>query len=271
MSGGLMPYVMDKGPYLSVLEDILKDGQRRTHVLAQLRANTALASLVGLDSANLFAGDNKQPIDRVKILNEKWFGMTLEPNGWQKDDNAFPTGFWFGYQGDPEKILREGLERAIEVSLGIDHSDIPNDPIVATRTWTFELIWICQGPFFQCWVTWIEDPGLPGQGHVTLTITTPASEGLAVNPKIQRTNLKPGYASPPEANAWTAPRGVWVVGHPDYTKTPSPSTTGSRRTRIHQPALEWRRTTTDVVCVAPAEWEGGVLAIGRPYLPPAGP
>jgi hypothetical protein len=262
-----MPYVMDKGPYLSVLEDKLVDPSKRAQFLASLKGPTLLSSLVGLNSTSL-DGDGNRPDQRVAVLNQKWFGMQLEGGNWVKHLNDFPTGFWQGYQGDPEAILRAALIRAIEVSLGVDHGA---NPIARTRNWPIEISWVCQGPFFQCWVGWQESPVTAGGGHVTLTITSPAAEGLPVNPKITRTNVKPEYEKDPANNAGNAARGLWVFGHEDYTKTIRYSTIGSGigspRNLIQEPHVEWRRTSTDVVCVAPAEWEGGVLAAGRPYTP----
>jgi hypothetical protein len=266
MTGGPMPYVMDTGPYLSVLEDRLSDAIARTHILSDLRHDVALATIAGLDSTTL-VDDQKQPDERVRILNECWFGMTQGAGKWLKQPNAVPTGFWNGYQGDPEAILRAALIRAVEVSLGVDHGA---DPVVRTRAWPIALTWICQGPFFQCWVSWREEPGGTG-GHVALTITSPAAEGLPLKPKITRTNVKPEYAHPPAVNAWTAERGMWVLGHEDYMPWIVYSTTGSLLGQLIAPELQWRRKSTAVVCVAPAEWEGGVLAAGRPYRAPLTP
>jgi hypothetical protein len=58
-----------------------------------------------------------------------------------------------------------------------------------------------------------------------------------------------------------------VVGHEDYTETLGFSTTGSGVGLIPMPTVEYRPKSTDVVCVAPAEWEAGVLAAGRKYTP----
>jgi hypothetical protein len=265
-----MPYVMDTGPYLSVLEGRLNDPSRRVPLLTALRTDEALATIAGLDSTNL-AADNKTPDQRVEVLNTLWFGMKPPRRGtsdpWTKQQSAVPTGFWRGFQGDPEAILREALIRAVEVSLGIDYDA---DPAKKTREWPIEISWICQGPFFQCWVTWLE-AAKGGSGHVSLTITTPAAEGLPLNAKITRATVKPEYASPPPADAWKAARGMWVLGHEDYTRTPYFSTVGSYVGVIFEPRVDYRRKSTAVVCVAPAEWEGGVLAAGRPYTAPAKP
>jgi hypothetical protein len=47
------------------------------------------------------------------------------------------------------------------------------------------------------------------------------------------------------------------------------STEGSRHAQIMTPGLQWRAADPNtVVCVSPAEWEGGVLRDGRPYVQP---
>jgi hypothetical protein len=285
-----MPYVMDIGPYFSVLEHRLNTPTKRAEILAKLRAPGARVSdIAGLDSRSLDGdGHGLDPGYRVKVLNECWFGMKQnQAGGWDlPQPPAFPTGFWNGFQGDPHAIFRAGLIRALEVSLGIDHgapwsgaTDAGNAGIGTkirewfgkvtgtARDWPIEITWVCQGPFFQSWVTWMKGSG--GSGHVSLTFTTPAAKGLPVDAKITRPPpFKPEYACPPPAGAYTAGRGVWVVGHEDYAVTPAPSTTGSVVTGITMPTMEYRAKSTNVVCVAPAEWEGGVLAAGRPYTPP---
>lgn len=106
---------------------------------------------------------------------------------------------------------------------------------------------------------------------MALTITTPAAKGLPVDHKITRSTMKPEYACPPPANAYAAARGMWVLGHEDYDKSIQFSFVGSNYGAILEPRVQWKRKKTDVVCVAPAEWEGGVLASGRHYSPPATP
>jgi hypothetical protein len=273
-----------------VLETRLNTPDKRAAILASLRGGALVSDIAGLDSTSLDE-DQDTPEYRVKTLNECWFGMKKDNAGkWVTQPNVFPTGFWNGFQGDPHAIFRAGLIRAIEVSLGIDHgaqwpgagtsgSDGIGKRIVkwlgtfmgTARDWPIEITWVCQGPFFQAWVTWTKGSG--GSGHVSLVLTTPASKGLPVDAKISRPPpVKREYACPPPLNAFAAPRGAWVLGHEDYAVQPaSPelpaSTLGSEVTVIPKPTLEYRCKSTDVICVAPAEWEGGVLAAGRPYTP----
>jgi hypothetical protein len=292
MTGGPMPYVLDVGPYFSVLEDRLSTPDRRAAILTLLRNGALVSDIAGLESTSLDGdGHGADPGYRVKVLNECWFGMKQNAaGGWDPQPNVFPTGFWNGYQGDTHAIFRAGLIRAIEVSLGIEHGapwpgpnqNGPYENDIAgigkrisnwvknvtgvSRDCPIELSWICQGPFFQCWVTWMKKPD--GSGHVSLMFTTPAAKGLSVKAKITRpAPADPEYACPPRPGAYAVGRGVWVLGHEDYTDTPGFSTLGSSVTGITTPTIEYHPKSTAVVCVAPAEWEAGVLAAGRPYTP----
>ena len=173
--------------------------------------------------------------------------------------------------------MRAAMIRAIEVSLGIAPV-APGQGVPATfpRQWPVDLYWICQGPWFQCWVLWRQSDATAAEGHVTLLITTPAADGYPVTSKITRPvnpndppYTAPEYASPPPPAARLNRRGMWVIGHEDYAQPPEPVTTStgpSAKGEIVWPEVEWRAAGA-VVCVAPAEWEGGVLHDGRPYTP----
>ena len=276
---GAMPYLLDKGPYFEVIEDLLSDMGKRVALLGQLRAGVALSDLVGFDTSNL-NGDGHDKGWRVDHLNRDWFGMTDNGAGagWHKQPGVFPTGFWAGYQGDPEAILREATKRAIEVSLGVRHG-LQGEPEPAAseiqRAWPIDMYWICQGPWFQCWVLWRQRDNTQTAGGVTLLITTPAGRGYPLTSKITRPvdpndppYTAPEYASPPPPGAELESRGVWVIGHEDYDKTVICSTRPGRKRRIVVPRVEWRAVDPDTVaCVRPAEWEGGVLHDGRAYVP----
>lgn len=265
---GFMPYLVEKGPYLSVMESKLADPPTRSRALTDLRGGVPLADLVGFDSTNL-GQDHLDEAHRKQHLNEDWFGQ------------GGASMFWVGYEGNPEMILREGMIRAIEVSFGIEHGDPPPAPAAAAggRHWPIDAYWICQGPWFQCWVLWRAADS--GQGHVTLLITTPAAFGYPLTSKITRPvggqAVAPDYASPPEHRA-PPPRpslekGMWVVGHEDYRRGVVYSTMRAGYRKIQIPTVGWIATDpTRVECVSPAEWEGGVLDDPRRYVaPPAQP
>jgi hypothetical protein len=275
-----MPYVFEKGPYFEIAESLLADVPTRITLLGRLRdpAND-LAPLTGADSPNLDAGPYTYE-ERLEHLYHGWFGYDGSSlNGWVKHLRSGPdnvTGDWEGYVGDPESIMREAVIRAIEVSLGIAHSDDPEDlpdPCCLARTWPIDMYWVCQGPWFQCFVLWRHSEHCADDGHVTIVIATPAMKGFPLTTKITRP-VDPSappyrseeYASPPPPLAGNNRRGLWVVGHEDYTREvvcqDRPTAIGD----IVMPQLTWvANDPTTVVCVAPAEWEGGVLHDSRPY------
>ena len=110
----------------------------------------------------------------------------------------------------------------------------------------------------------------------SVLITTPAAEGYPLVSKITRPigptpdpYTAPEYACPPPKASRRNRRGMWVIGHDDYDKTVICSTAPSLLGQIDFPRVEWRAVDRSrVVCVAPAEWEGGVLHDGRPYTAP---
>jgi hypothetical protein len=190
-----------------------------------------------------------------------------------KQPNHFPTGFWIGFEGDPEAILREAIERAIEVSFDLAPGADIDDPCCLNRRWPIDLYWICQGPVFQCWVLWRKDDESTA-GHVTLLMMTPMANGHPVNSKITRPvsgaipYRKEEYACPPPSGSRRDRRGMWVIGHEDYQRVAVISTDPSSIGMILWPTDGWRALNRAVVCVRPAEWEGGVLHDGRPYNAP---
>jgi hypothetical protein len=243
---------------------------------------------------------------RESHLNTDWFGMSPGPNNtWLKPSpmlpRPFPTGWWNGYQGDPEAIMREGMIRAVEVSYGIDHGAAVPDP--PPRFWPIDVTWICQGPFFQCWIMWHEDEA-PNGGRVTLLIMTPAGDGFPLTSRITRVKpaARQNWPDPDYADSRPAPPndarsvlgpgaqkekgGMWVVGHEDYEKRPSVtlvsldpdrefqpkesdnSTMGSFVRVIPLPTLSWRaKDPNTVVCVRPSFWEGGMRIAPFEYTP----
>jgi hypothetical protein len=262
---GFMPYVLEKGPYLSVLESRLSDPATRAQILISLKTGAPLVDMIGFDSTTL-VGDGNTVDQRKQHFNNDWLGL----NGQM---------FWVGYSGRPELILREAMTRAIEMSFGVEHGENgpPPDNAATGRHWPIDVYWICQGPWFQCWVLWRETA--PGQGHVTLVMTTPAAIGYPLTSKITRPvnpadgpYTSPDYAHPPETlnppDRHTLEKGMWVIGHEDYVPAIVFSTGGRGGKDIPIPTLGWRPVDPDhVECVSPAEKEGGVLDAPRQYVP----
>src|SRR5437763_12895119 len=127
-----MPDHLEKGPTFSVVEGwAAKAGWQGLLKLrdALLFANAPITDFA-LDSANLNAGPNPTYQDRVRHVNEDWFGWHEDPTTGQWvhqldtdfDPHSHPeTGYWHNYFGDVELIWRTTLIGAAEVALGLDH------------------------------------------------------------------------------------------------------------------------------------------------------
>lgn len=289
-----MPYSMEKGPYLSVIEDFVNGDQTRAaSALEGLRNGDPIADIGALDHP--IPGSPYTPADLKKHINRDWFGLepTLDASGsitgWQQqkafDPAAHPSsGYWLHWYGEPEQVFREALVRALEVSLGLLRPGAPGTTGKAkpTRHWPVDLFWSCPHPWYEAWVSWRAQPQAK-TGQVTVILNSPAHQALAdskgehhsgelLNSPIRPPStassraMRPYEVDPDEA---TGRQGLWVVSqtyHQSWTPTP-----GSYPT----PPGEWRpptlgapiRSLGPVVTVAIAEIEGGVLPDGRPYVP----
>ena len=155
---GSMPYSLEKGPYLSVIEDYVNGGRERAlTALTSLRNGDAIDGLEAFDSQPLDAGpySTTQLRDHFK---QDWLGYKPDGlGGWLPPPpfdalNSPTTGFWQAWHGDCEGVLRLTLIRALEVSLGIPHTQAA--AANATQHWPIELFWRCPIPWFEGWVTW---------------------------------------------------------------------------------------------------------------------
>src|SRR3954453_10638373 len=168
-----MPYHLEKGPVLSVLENMLDRSAAELEVLLdRLRDPTIpMAQVGGLDSTTLDAPPSPTELDRVAHIERDWFGFAPGTQA-QPAFNLFShrtTGLWESYYGDVVGIVRETMTRAVEVSLGLDHGADPP----GSRRWPIELFWKCPNPWFEGWVTWRHDPADVDRGQVTVVLATP--------------------------------------------------------------------------------------------------
>ena len=244
----------------------------RNGVLEMLRGGTPLSTIPWVTSPPVQA----VPIPRTTLdirLDEDWLG--IPPVAGQET-----TGYWVGYQGNVDGVLREGLIRAIEVSLGIAHGASPVDP---PRDWPVDVQWKCPNPYFEVWVTWRRHP--EGRGQVNLLIATPPDH-------VNRLITEPRFPPPvngvppvptPLAEPTTADeaQGMWLVTHEHHAPLVHHrriDTTGTREAELVQvntgersplPGLEENTwdipipstvwvDTGDVVVVAPPTYAGGV-------------
>ena len=288
----LMPYSMEKGPYFSVIEDFLNaDKVRAFEALLRLRSGDPIADVGAVD--HQIPGSPYTPADLKKHINRDWFG--LEPivdavgtiSGWddQKpfDPVAKPSsGYWLHWYGEAEKVFREALVRALEISLGVPHpggsGGTGNEK--PTRHWPIGLWWNCPHPWYEAWVTWRGAPKSKA-GQVTVIINSPAhaalpdAKGEHHNGELLNTPIRPAavassasmrpYEVNPSQSRGTF--GCWVVSQTYHQSWKPPPTSAP------SPPGDWRpptlgapiRSLGEVVTVAIAEIEGGVLPEGRPY------
>jgi hypothetical protein len=208
-----MPYTLTRGPLLTLVENALNphtgaERAERDALLVDLRQGAPLAALVTSTS---------QPLTSVAIprasldvrLDDDWFGRGA--NG----PPGEPTGYWVDYQGDVEGVLREGLIRTIEVSMGLAHDA---EPQAATRSWPVQVHWKCPNPYFEVWVSWRRHDDTAGTGQVDMLIATPPD-------KANRLTTRPQFPPGPPAGApaqptplaepthATACQGMWLVAH----------------------------------------------------------
>jgi hypothetical protein len=208
-----MPYTLTRGPLLTLVENALNpqtDAERaeRAALLIDLRQGTPLAAL---------ATGNSQALTGVAIprasldvrLDEDWFGRGANaPPG-------EPTGYWVDYQGDVEGVLREGLIRTIEVSMGLVHDAGPG---AATRSWPVQVHWKCPNPYFEVWVSWRRHDATARGGQVDMLIATPPDKS---NRLTTRPQFPPGPPAgvPPKSTPLVEPteaaacQGMWLVAH----------------------------------------------------------
>jgi hypothetical protein len=196
---GKMPYHLEKGHYLLLLEATLNEGieavvdddteisfpglARRYSMLEYMRGVVArpcsLTDGENEDDGVLmwpeFMTDDDVGFPIFEIIAEDWFGYRI------RHDRTFntsphpnkPTGMWDGYQGNVERIVANVMVRCLEVSLGLDH-DAPIPEEAPPRSWPLYFFFKCQQPFFEGWVTWqCHSVNRRAAGQVTVIFATP--------------------------------------------------------------------------------------------------
>lgn len=278
-----MPYTLTKGPLFTVMEQTLNDATSRPEVLQQLHDTTRLADIpwvtTGSGSAVQIPG-----VLRDRLFAD-WFGYRQDGNGaWQPQPPTFTgqsTGYWVGYFGNTEAVVREALIRTLEVAGGMSRG--VQSP--TTREWPIEVAWKCPNPYFEVWISWQKRGSGPTDGHVTMLICTPPDRNNRLVTDVQfPPPPSSGSAVPtplPDPTAATADEGMWLVAYKKHTPTvgyqvisfPSgevvdavvnggnalaPSMSGQWNVPV--PSTFWVDGTAarDVVVVAPPAYAGGV-------------
>lgn len=192
-------------------------------------------------------------------------------------DRPFPTtGFWQGYHGDVEEVVRVTLRCALEVSFGV--ARLGQRPGPGHGRLPIELLWLCPMRWVEGWVTWRYDPG-SGLGQVTVLLATPGTgqpllerpldgDG-AVEPagplaRASAEGERPAQlprTPPPDPVATRSPRGMWVVGHDDQVPLPLVPGCGAG-TAGREPATSYVGAGP-VRVVSPSEGSGGTHPDGR--------
>jgi hypothetical protein len=193
-----MPYHLEKGHFLLLLEATLNEGieavvdddeatwfaglERRVSMLEYMRGvldrTCDCTDGEPPQGSSLFwpgwMGDDDVSFAAFRIVAEEWFGYRVGPHRSldTKPHPNKPTGMWDGYQGNVERIMANVLVRSIEVSLGLDHgAPIPSSP---PRSWPIYFFFKCQQPFFEGWITWqCHSMNRRGAGQVTVIFATP--------------------------------------------------------------------------------------------------
>jgi hypothetical protein len=216
-----MPYHLEKGPLLSVLDDFCNRGsdERLRKALGQLRDKHTLAQIGVFDSPNLYERPGPQgperypaPFDEkanlVKHFEHHWLGRPPQPHPM----DAFQTGHWKFYQGPVEDIMRETLIRALEVALGVAHNPNDKTPGANERHWPIDFWWKCPQPWFEGWVTWRKHGNEKQQGHVTVIFATPADDGVVLRrPEAEATVVAPAVTH--------ASEGSWLISSKAHEQT----------------------------------------------------
>jgi hypothetical protein len=279
-----MPYTLTKGPLFTVMEQTLNDSNARTEVLGQLRNNGRLGDIPWVTTGD--GGTVRIPGVLRDRLFRDWFGYTPNAQGdWNPQTAPFAgrsTGYWVGYYGNTEAVLREGLKRTIEVSLGL----AKNAPVASSpaREWPIEVAWKCPNPWFEVWITWLEHGDGPTDGHVTMLVCTPPDTNNRILTEPDKPHPVPGVPPVPtplqDPVQAVDPEGMWLVTHKKHRPTvgyqiisfPSGEVIGAEtngaNALVPSPKGEWLvpvpstfwvdSNNDDVMVVSPPAYAGGV-------------
>jgi len=250
-----MPYHLEKGPYLTVLEAQFNSDTEQLVTQANLLINgqpqydTAFYDCPAIDQFGNMQGPGARAALRDHIYHH-WFGWTGAFPNYKRPalstscslPPSYPqqTGYWRGYHGDVEQIVRTTLIRAAAVALGVDHRTAPEiEPSDVRRHWPVDFFWVCGTDRFGGYVTWRTDLAT-GRGQVTVVFVTPSipdplfddlrtqarypGTTIASAPAPPRAN--PFFVNPPLKN--DAMQGIWLVTHTRHQRfavvAPAPTT-----------------------------------------------
>lgn len=101
-------------------------------------------------------------------------------------DQVRTTGWWEDWFGDAHEIVRQTMQRAYQVSLGIAGADLTLAKLPADATglrcWPITILWVCGAPLFNGYVVWDAHGGPAADGHVTVIFGTPETDSSYKDP-----------------------------------------------------------------------------------------
>jgi len=243
-----MPKHLTKGKYFEAAGERYSDPVRRLETLARLRKGDPIEDLGTFEEAHKDDAPavRQRNIDAAKRhLRDDWFGGRQgfsQTNGW-----------WQNWRGDAEKIYREGMIRAIEVSLGLEHEAEPTPENITRRPpLPVDIYWICGPPDFDIFVSW-------NKQQVTVLIITPEEPGEHKHYKAD---------TPPALNSWVRSQEkgmLWVGQHPPGGQQHPDHASGAVSTV--EGAVEVHHL--DVNHDGAGVWTGGPLLEVTPSAPPS--
>jgi hypothetical protein len=288
MSGG-MPYHLEKGPVLTLLETYVnkpEPGKRKVlSTLRQAESSAPASPKWVLDALPDLWGDPafiKVPGITDHII-EHWFGLEKQGTQWVAPSPSKPTtGEWLDYKGDVHTIVRRTLRWALEVSLGLMPGDEgPGRPDPAP----IELFWLCGLQWFEGWV--VQRPTGNGGRTVTVIFVTPTHLGaeVAKSPIAHVAKTMNGASAhavpskendyevvtfppepavappPPRPLAVARPYGTWLVTHGNHV-TPNELKNNTAQSMMggmtDPPTLAEYIGVDPVVVLSPSVPAGGV-------------
>jgi hypothetical protein len=250
-----MPYHLEKGPLLSVLDAFCNKGSdaRLVTALVNLRNGARLTDIGAFDSPNLYHPTFPFPFgskaDLVGHFEKHWLGK----GSLNSATAGKQTGHWQFYKGPVETIMRETLIRALELALGVPHDPLDKTP-TPTRHWTIDFWWKCPQPWFEGWVTW---RNATTGGKVTVIFATPSDDGVVLRQPATEANPAPAAVT-------QASEGSWLISSERHRQelqvTVAPTSVGA----VIFPTT-WTVDDDKIVTVSPWFGSGGTKDGGWPY------
>jgi hypothetical protein len=272
-----MPYHLEKGPYLSVIESYVNDqASGVTRIVAAIgflrqTPPNFLATAPPVTSPAVAPPPPTQPPFLPESIGRLWQGMRQAANGtWTirqppyDATNNLQTGYWNVWYGDAERLIATTLLRALELQIGIMPNAPVPDPSAVTRHWLLNLLWKCPQPWFEGWISWRRSDASPADGQVTALLCTPGNGAQVWGTPNQGGAEKVDTSG---ANHINDRHGLWLVCQPTNTFKSVPSTGWSPSGTAGVPEFGAPvRSQGLPITIAPSEGNGGVKPNGRDYV-----